>query len=140
MARVRSLTIAVRRRGQYRCPVEERRGSLRQVARSPACLLAGCADRGGVGLGGECAERWGDHFTVRLLHVREQVAGEGTRQRWCPFALEGPLQGLEQTRLLVADDQPNPVQAALLQRGEGSRADCVTEPGSTDVGARVSVA
>ena len=47
-----------------------------------------------------------------------RLRAKWTRQRWCAGALEGPLERLDQAGVLVADDQPHPAQAALLQRGQ----------------------
>ena len=48
----------------------------------------------------------------------EQVAGEVHPAPLVAGALEGPLQGLHEPGVLVADDEPDAVQAALLQGGQ----------------------
>jgi hypothetical protein len=48
----------------------------------------------------------------------EQVPGEVDPGPLVRGALEGPLEGLHESGVLVADDQPHPGQSALLERGQ----------------------
>ena len=74
-----------------------------------ADLLPGVVDRLGIGLGEDGAEHCGDHVGVALGDVGEQVAGEVDAAALVPGALEGSLQGLDQSGVMIGDDQPYPV-------------------------------
>ena len=80
-----------------------------------ADLVPRLAHRFGVGLGEDRAEHRGDHVGVALGDVRQEIAGEVDPTPLVGRALEGPLQRLHETGVLIADDQLHPGKAALFE-------------------------
>jgi len=82
--------------------------------------VPGGLDPGGIGLGEIVRNTAATHALLTLGHMGQQVADEVDSAPLVPSALEGPLPRFDQAGVLVADDQLDPAQSALLQAGEES--------------------
>ncbi len=87
------------------------------VANSSRVLSQAALGVGGLGLSKDRAERRSHVVGLRLGDLREEVASEVDPAPLMGHALEAAPQRLDQSRLLVGDDQLHPGQATLLERG-----------------------
>ena len=80
--------------------------------------VPGAAHGVGVGLSKDRAEHGCDHVHLGFRDQGEEVAGEVDPAALMGRALETAHDRRGQASVLIRDDQPDPVQAAALQRGE----------------------